>query len=74
VRSIKQRRLHKAFLRYHDSDNWPALRDALKKIGRRDLIGNGPMHLVPSRQPPKRHRVVKTNGTTPFRTKHTKQF
>ena len=74
VRSIKQRRLHKAFLRYHDSDNWPALRDALKKIGRRDLIGNGPMHLVPSRQPPKRHRVVKTRGTTPFRTKHTKQF
>ena len=74
VRSIKQRRLHKAFLRYHDSDNWPALRDALKKIGRRDLIGNGPMHLVPSRQPPKRHRVVKTKGTTPFRTKHTKQF
>ncbi|EHQ57472.1 Fe-S oxidoreductase [gamma proteobacterium HIMB55] len=74
VRSIKQRRLHKAFLRYHDSDNWPALRDALKKIGRRDLIGNGAMHLVPSRQPPKRHRVVKTKGTTPFRTKHTKQF
>ena len=74
VRSIKQRRLHKAFLRYHDSDNWPALRDALKKIGRRDLIGNGPMHLVPSRQPPKRHRIVKTKGTTPFRTKHTKQF
>lgn len=75
VRSIKQRRLHKAFLRYHDSDNWPALREALKKIGRRDLIGNGPMHLVPSRQPPKRHRLVKNaKGTTPFRTKHTKQF
>ncbi len=75
VRSLKQRRLHKAFLRYHDSDNWPALREALKKIGRRDLIGNGPMHLVPSRQPPKRHRLVKNaKGTTPFRTKHTKQF
>jgi hypothetical protein len=75
VRSIKQRRLHKAFLRYHDPDNWPALREALKKIGRRDLIGNGPMHLVPTRQPPKRHRVVKNiKGTTPFRTKHTKQF
>ena len=74
VRSIKQRRLHKAFLRYHDPDNWPALRDALKKIGRRDLIGNGPMHLVPSRQPPKRHRLVKEGrGTTPFRTKHTRQ-
>ena len=75
VRSIKQRRLHKAFLRYHDPDNWPALREALKKIGRRDLIGNGPMHLVPTRQPPKRHRVVKnTKGTAPVRTKHTKQF
>jgi uncharacterized radical SAM protein YgiQ len=73
VRSIKQRRLHKAFLRYHDPDNWPALREALKKIGRRDLIGNGPMHLVPSRQPPKRHRLVTTRGTTAFRTKHTRQ-
>ena len=59
VRSIKQRRLHKAFLRYHDSDNWPALRDALKKIGRRDLIGNGPMHLVPSLTA-KKNRIVKT--------------
>ena len=75
VRSIKQRRLNKAFLRYHDPENWPELREALKKIGRRDLIGNGSMHLVPSRQPPKRHRVVKNGkGTTPFRTKHTKQF
>ena len=72
VRSIKQRRLHKAFLRYHDPDNWPALRDALKKIGRRDLIGNGPMHLVPSRQPPKRHRVVKTKPGRSFRTQHTR--
>ena len=72
VRSIKQRRLHKAFLRYHDPDNWPALRDALKKIGRRDLIGNGPMHLVPSRQPPKRHRVVKSKPGRSFRTQHTR--
>jgi len=72
VRSIKQRRLHKAFLRYHDPDNWPALRDALKKIGRRDLIGNGPMHLVPSRQPPKRHRVVKAKLGRSFRTQHTR--
>ncbi len=72
VRSIKQRRLHKAFLRYHDPDNWPALRDALKKIGRRDLIGNGPMHLVPSRQPPKRHRVVKAKPGRSFRTQHTR--
>ena len=47
----KRRRLHKAFLRYHDAENWPLLREALKKMGRSDLIGNGKQHLVPSWQP-----------------------
>jgi len=70
VKKLSQRRLHKAFLRYHDPDNWPLLRKALKQMGRRDLIGNGAIHLVPSRQPPKRHRVVKS-GSSNFRTQHT---
>ena len=48
---LKQRRLHKAFLRYHDPHNWPLLREALKSMGRADLIGNGKRHLVPSWQP-----------------------
>jgi radical SAM superfamily enzyme YgiQ (UPF0313 family) len=47
----RQRRLHKAFLRYHDPENWPLLRDALKAMGREDLIGNGKRQLVPARQP-----------------------
>ncbi len=47
----KQRRLHKAFLRYHDPENWPILRDALKKMGKASLIGNGKRHLIPSYQP-----------------------
>ncbi len=47
----KQRRLHKAFLRYHDSNNWPLLRQALKDMGRDDLIGNTKDHLIPSWQP-----------------------
>jgi len=51
VRGEKRRRLHKAFLRYHDANNWPLLRDALKAMGRADLIGNGKHHLVPSFQP-----------------------
>ncbi|MBL7003164.1 MAG: YgiQ family radical SAM protein [Gammaproteobacteria bacterium] len=51
VKGEKQRRLHKAFLRYHDPDNWPILREALKGLGRADLIGNGKHHLVPSWQP-----------------------
>jgi radical SAM superfamily enzyme YgiQ (UPF0313 family) len=51
VRGTRQRRLHKAFLRYHDPDNWPLLREALKAMGRADLIGNGKRHLVPAFQP-----------------------
>lgn len=51
VRGERRRRLHKAFLRYHDPNNWPMLRDALKAMGRADLIGNGKHHLVPTWQP-----------------------
>ena len=47
----RQRRLHKAFLRYHDPDNWPLLREALKKMGKAHLIGYGKKHLVPPTQP-----------------------
>ncbi len=51
VRGEKRRRLHKAFLRYHDANNWPLLREALKSMGRADLIGNGKHHLIPTFQP-----------------------
>ncbi len=51
AKGSKQRRLHKAFLRYHDPDNWPILRAALKKMGRKDLIGNSKHHLIPLWQP-----------------------
>ena len=56
VRGDRRRRLHKAFLRYHDPNNWPMLREALKMMGRADLIGNGKKHLIPFHQP-------QTNGT-----------
>jgi uncharacterized radical SAM protein YgiQ len=51
VKGINQRRLHKAFLRYHDANNWPMLREALRRMGRADLIGGGKHQLVPSWQP-----------------------
>lgn len=51
VRKTRQRRLHKAFLRYHDPANWPLLREALKEMGRADLIGNSKKHLIPLWQP-----------------------
>jgi uncharacterized radical SAM protein YgiQ len=51
VRGGRQRKLHKAFLRYHDPENWPLLREALKAMGRADLIGPGKRHLIPAWQP-----------------------
>ncbi|OAI13045.1 radical SAM protein [Methylomonas koyamae] len=71
-RSMKQRKLHKAFLRYHDPKNWPILREALKEMGRADLIGNGKQHLVPSFQPKGDAEVTsKTNKMQSFKTKFT---
>jgi uncharacterized radical SAM protein YgiQ len=67
-KGIKVRRLHKAFLRYHDPDNWPILRDALKRMGRADLIGNGKQHLIPAYQPVGSTRRAPGR---PFRTQHT---
>jgi uncharacterized radical SAM protein YgiQ len=69
ARGMKQRRLHKAFLRYHDPENWPMLRDALKRMGRADLIGNGKHHLIPSFQPA---GTGTGTGKIPFRTQHTR--
>jgi hypothetical protein len=51
IKKMRQRRLHKAFLRYHDPENWPILREALKEMGRADLIGPGKHQLVPAWQP-----------------------
>ena len=52
VRAGRLRKLHKAFLRYHDPENWPLLREALREMGRAELIGNGRQHLIPYTQPP----------------------
>jgi uncharacterized radical SAM protein YgiQ len=51
VKGERQRRLHKAFLRWHDPDNWPLLREALTAMGRADLIGDGDKQLIPAEQP-----------------------
>lgn len=73
ARGARQRRLHKAFLRYHDAENWPLLRDALKRMGRADLIGNGKRHLIPSWQPVGTGRQGEgVRGGKPFRTQHSR--
>jgi uncharacterized radical SAM protein YgiQ len=50
-KGLRVRRLHKAFLRYHDANNWPVLRETLRRMGRTDLIGPGKHQLIPSWQP-----------------------
>lgn len=66
-KSAEQRRLHKAFLRYHDPKNWPILREALRRMGRSDLIGAGPGRLVPVESAPK----MAFSGGKRFATQHT---
>ena len=74
-KGLKVRRLHKAFLRYHDANNWPVLREALRRMGRADLIGNGKHQLVPAYQPAGTGESAegRRGGSVhrPFRTQHT---
>jgi uncharacterized radical SAM protein YgiQ len=76
AKGLTRRRLHKAFLRYHDAENWPVLREALKRMGRADLIGPGDRHLVPVWQPagtggkPPAGTAAAGRETRPFLTQH----
>ena len=71
-KGLKQRRLHKAFLRYHDANNWPMLRIALRRMGRGDLIGSGKHQLIPSYQPAGTGLAPEgTRGGKHFKTQHT---
>jgi uncharacterized radical SAM protein YgiQ len=60
-KDLDKRRLQKAFLRYHDEKNWPILREALTEMGRGDLIGVGPEHLVPPVQQSNRAKYSVAN-------------
>jgi uncharacterized radical SAM protein YgiQ len=78
-KGLKIRRLHKALLRYHDANNWPMLREALKRMGREDLIGSGKHQLVPrhqprgtGREPEGQRRGGRRAKPQSFRTQHTR--
>ena len=76
AKTKEQRRLHKAFLRYHDPDNWPMLREALKRLGKANLIGRGKLHLVPpesGREKDQKRALKKKSGSgyMAARTQHT---
>ena len=68
-RTAKVRRFHKALLRYHDPANWEILREGLRRMGRADLVGNGPQHLVPrSDTPAMVNRRNRSAETPPLKT------
>lgn len=75
-KGLKVRRLHKAFLRYHDPENWPMLREALRRMGRADLIGSAPHQLIPAYQPADTGQRGEgrrnPSRPRPFRTQHTR--
>ncbi|MBK1664559.1 YgiQ family radical SAM protein [Rhodospirillum rubrum] len=80
AKGLRQRRLHKAFLRYHDPENWPMLREALRQMGRTDLIGMSKKHLIPGHQPTgtglaggEGARAGRKNGAQTFLTQQTRQ-
>ena len=81
-KGLRVRRLHKAFLRYHDANNWPLLRETLRRMGRADLIGPGRHQLIPNWQPAgtglagegqraRRHTAPASAAGKPMRTQHT---
>ncbi|RYV03812.1 YgiQ family radical SAM protein [Shewanella sp. OPT22] len=58
----RQRKLHKALLRYHDPAGWPLIREALRDMKREDLIGNSPHQLVPAEGRHERNAIAKQKG------------
>ncbi|ASM48823.1 hypothetical protein PESP_a0589 [Pseudoalteromonas espejiana DSM 9414] len=71
-KGARQRRLHKAILRYHDQSGWPIIREALRKMGKANLIGKGPNCLVPEEgRDEKSKGANKGKGGRPALTRHT---
>ena len=72
----RQRRLHKALLRYHDPENWKLIREALVNMGKKHLIGDKPSCLIPAEdidaKTPAQRRQTGRHGAKRFATKHTK--
>ena len=70
-KGARQRRLHKAILRYHDPAGWPIIREALKKMGKAKLIGNGPNCLVPEESRQEKRKSGQSKGGRPALSRHT---
>ena len=58
ARRVHDRAVQRALMQFFEPENWFAVRDALVKAKRTDLIGNGPSALIPAR-PPREARQAK---------------
>ncbi|HEJ7041460.1 MAG: YgiQ family radical SAM protein [Serratia liquefaciens] len=68
----RQRRLHKALLRYHDPANWAMIRTALEEMGMKHLIGSRRECLVPAPSIDEQREAKRLQRhTRPALTKHT---
>ncbi len=56
ARGLREKKLQKALLFYWSKDWWDLAREALRIVGRTDLIGHHPGALVPPRRSPRRAR------------------
>jgi len=73
-RGDRQRRLHKALLRYHDPANWPLIREALEAMGKKHLIGGRRECLVPAPTLEETRAARRRNSSLrPALTRHTPQ-
>ena len=70
----KIRKFHKALLRYHDPENWESIREGLKRMGRSELVGNGPQHLVPRSDAGASRARSMTKNETPTVNRIAKKF
>ena len=66
AKRLVDREVQRALLQFFKPENHGAVRDALRRAGREDLIGEGPDCLIPSR-PPRRGPVDEQAGPGPRR-------
>jgi len=52
ARKARDRRVQRALMQFFKPENWFLVRKALLDAGRKDLIGSGPLALIPERPPP----------------------
>ncbi len=64
ARTLPERKLQKALLRFHDKKNWPMLRETFRNMGREDLIGDGPNALVPTDDLNPKHKLKSRSRST----------